>query len=685
MNYLYIGEVNGLYNEMYMPDIDSLLEPRVEIKENILDANNHFWSEILDLNRIEKILGFINKSEQLNPQYISIVTHKKHFLKNVREAKNKICDGENSPQQFFSYLETLNLVCQLYTDYVYFPFILSLQEGFLINNFNAKKIWDECLNPTRNPYINYINENIIPLILKHKPQMLFLKGKPSFYNMCIARIVKEKIPHIVCCFTRHSSEYYSLNKIDYLLTNNNYFFKDIDVVILEGFIESETNLLQGKDFEEIPNIIYKNKEGNIIQNKYDTHSFSTEILYTTRPSSCKVQYLKSPSALANVQLEPYTKCFWNKCAFCGINKKYHFENDNKNTLLIEERLHELKKLINQGISYVWFIDEAISTKKLLIIAKYIIAHHISIRWQVRSRICQELLDENLVLFLAKSGLKEIRLGLESASLTVLKKMNKFDQTFSLELVEDICELFYKYHISVHFPIIIGFPGETSYDRKKTYDFLRAIHNKYPNVTFNINLFGLDICSPMFANWTNYEITDIHFPCLPSYFLGNIVDWSDADNFSSNMLADERDKFMRDVLYPWMPHNATLPPYIFYRLSETIRNTLYWKEKETPDIPQIKEQSYLVVNSNITISYQDTRSIYIIYNWNTHHYMIGNNNTLKVFEIFSTACELKDGLLQLYNLNPKLYPIDDLKMLIKKLYSLGYLDMIMNKKGGEYNV
>ena len=190
--------------------LTSILYSKVEIKNNVLDANNHFWSEILDLKKIEKLLDLIDTSEQFNPQYISMVMHKKHFLKNVREAKNRVCDAENRPQEFFAYLETLSLVCRLYTDYVYFPFVLSLQEGFLINNYDAKKIWEECLNPTRNPYVNYITENIIPLILKYNPQVLFLKGRPSFYNLGIARIVKRKIPNIICCFTRHSSEYYSL-------------------------------------------------------------------------------------------------------------------------------------------------------------------------------------------------------------------------------------------------------------------------------------------------------------------------------------------------------------------------------------------------------------------------------------------------------------------------------------------
>lgn len=672
MQYLYVSEVGGLYNEMYLPDADSLQSLCLNINNNVLDANNHFWSEILAPSNIQKILELIEISEQLNPQYTSILKHKAYFQRKVAEAKIKVCDGANSPQEFFAYLETLNLVCQIYTEYNYFPFTLSLQEGFLLNNYDAKKIWEECLNPTRNPYINYINKNVIPLILSHNPQVLFLEGKPSFYNLAIAKLVKQKLPHTLCCFTRHSSEYYSLNKIDFLLINNHYFFKNIDIVILEGFKKAEDEILLGKSLELIPNIIYKDKNGTLIQNKYDSRFICTEISYSIRPKSKRNQHKKSPSILANVHLEPYTKCFWNKCVFCGINKKYHFENNDNSITILNERLYELKKLSKQGISYIWFIDEAISTEKLLLIAQYLITNKLSIIWQVRSRICEELLEEKLVILLSKSGLKEIRLGLESASLSVLEKMNKFEKSFSLKLVERICELFSKYHISVHFPIIIGFPGETSFERKRTYDFLRNIHSKYPSVTFNVNLFGLDVSSPMFKKWTSYEITNIHFPCLPNYFIGNIIDWRGEYDFSSTVLSTERDNFMRDVLYPWMPHNSTLPPYIFYRLSETIRNTLYWKEKEAEPHPQLTEQCYLIANSDITISYHDILNIHIIYNWSTHHYMIGNSNTLKIFEIFNTACTLDSALLQLHQLDPKLYQINDLRILIKKLYTLNYL-------------
>lgn len=674
MRYLYIGAVNGLCKEMYNPQIDALLNPKLAINLHKLEANNHFWSLIFDSKNLNKLLRDISVDERKHPAKVSILQHKDFFIKKVFEAYTNVCNRNNSPQQFFAYLETLNLVCQFYSEYMYFPHTLTIQEGFAMNITNSKTIWEECTNPAKNPYLIYVQENIFPLIKEYNPQLIFLEGAPTYYNMCLAKLIKQNMPSARICVTRHSSEYYSLNKIDYLLRRNHYFFKMVDIVILEYFSETEEKLIENIPLEQIDNILYRDKERNIFQNKYCNSLENKNIFYQMRPQNAFATAKTDPAKLANVHLEPYTKCFWNKCSFCGINKKYHFENTNTNDDLLPKRLEELRQLVLKGISYIWFIDEAISVDKLRQIAEFLIKNHVSIIWQVRSRICNELTDGSLIQLLESSGLKEIRLGLESASIPVLKRMNKFDETFSLNLVEDICKKFDKHNISVHFPIIIGFPGETVFDRKCTYEFLRYLHEKYPLVTFNINLFGLDICSPMFSKWISYEIEHIYFPCIPDYFIGNIVGWSGKNNFTSALLASERDNTMKDILYPWMPKNATLPPYIFYRLSETIRNTLYWKENPEKTKKELDEKSILEKNRNVTISYKREFGIYIIYNWFNHHYMIGNANTLQIFRVFNTPHTVEKAIHELCLFDGELFKQDELQTLIKKLFSLDYLTL-----------
>ena len=659
---------------MYNPEVETLIKSDFKITSHYLNANNHFWNIHLKTENVRKLLDNLSVSEEINPAYSSILNYKDYFCEKVSEAQIQICDCNNSPQQFFAYLETLNLVCRLYSEYVYFPYTLTLQDGFLTENNNSKKMWEECTIPAKNPYLEYITQNIFPLIEKYEPQIIFLEGSPNYYNIGISKLVKQKMPNTTICITRHSSEYYSLNKIDYLLKKNNYFFKFIDIVILEYFSEIEKEIINGTPLNQINNILYKDKDNNIIQNDYHTPCNYKNIFYQTRRKSKYANFYSDPSKLANVHLEPYTKCFWNRCSFCGINKKYHFENNDSDVTLLSTRLEELKELILSGVSYVWFVDEAISTTKLKKIAQFFVKQNLSVIWQVRTRICKELTNDSLIKLLKNSGLKEIRLGLESASISVLKKMNKIDEFFSLDLVECICMKFNQNNISVHFPIIIGFPGETTMERRRTYAFLRHLHEKYPLVTFNINLFGLDVSSPMFSNWTNYEIKNIYFPCIPDYFIANIVGWSGENNFTSNSLSIERDKIMKDVLYPWMPQNSITRPYIFYRLSETIRNTLYWKENFVKNEKTIIDEKCIIIkNENVTISYQQSREIYIIYNWSNHHYMIGNENTLKIFDIFRSPITIDEAIEKLCLIDA-LFQKKDLEILIYKLISLDFFEL-----------
>ena len=134
-------------------------------------------------------------------------------------------------------------------------------------------------------------------------------------------------------------------------------------------------------------------------------------------------------------------------------------------------------------------------------------------------------------------------------------------------------------------MIIGFPMETAADRRQTYEFLAYLRRKYRNFSFNLNIFALDVSSPMFADWDSYGISSIAFPCAPRYFLGNLVRWNCAEEpFVETALREEQERVMRELLYPWLPKDALISPHVLYRLLETTRNTLFRSmgEQEPPD-------------------------------------------------------------------------------------------------------
>lgn len=141
--------------------------------------------------------------------------------------------------------------------------------------------------------------------------------------------------------------------------------------------------------------------------------------------------------------------------------------------------------------------------------------------------------------------------------------------------------------------------------------------------------------------------------------------------------------MRELLYPWMPANSYIKPYIFYRFSETIRNTLIWKVEKVTRVSGFeklsKPQSKVIVPDTLVYNFDLKRNVYIIYNWYTHHYMIGNKHLIFILKLFSEAHTIPDAIDKLITYNPIIYILDDLKLLLPKLYQQRYLIDIIRKE------
>lgn len=669
MNYIRILSVGGLFHEFYSPIPNGLSTTVLTLNGRELDASNLFWSYIFDSKKIKLI---IDKIVPVSPKYIAIISDIDTFIKQVEIAKKSVCNSDISAKDFFRYLETFSIVCNIYSEYVFKPHRLTIQNGFETNNYSASQIYYDCLDEQKNPYLHFVKQYVLPQIREALAPVVFIDGAPTFYNMAICRLIKKEFPNVHISISRHSSEYYSLNKLESYLTQNDYLFKMVDSIILEYYDETEGKLLSALENNEelstVPNLIYKSDD-EIHMTSYKANRKNYVPIFQTQHSI---------SDLANVHLQPYNMCYWNKCTFCGINKKYHFNNDDSTENALETSLNYLIEHLHKEkeIKYIWFIDEAIHPHKLKYIADFFIQNKIKIIWQARCRIEKSLLDQNLIELLQKSGLKELRLGLESASLNVLKSMNKFDEDFSFDIVEKICATYSSAGIFIHFPMIIGFPSENSYDRKKTYDYLHYLCKKYPLVSFNLNVFNLDISSHVFRCPDKYEIKEIYYPCQLRDFLGNTLQWDREPNLEKQLFM-ERDQYMREMLYPWMPIDSFIKPHIFYRLSETARHTLKWKAQMNSAIPvtnavSIDFKTKVCIPDTLVYGFDAKKKVYIIYNWKTHHYMIGNKHLIFIIDFFKTAHTISDAIDYLTKSEPNVYILEDLTILFLKMYQRGYL-------------
>lgn len=686
MQSLIITSVCGLYREFYHPAPGLLIHPETEKSDSkCLDANSLFWAHVLSSDTVhivtERARTHFADLQTVPVAYRAALSDPKAFAKRVLGARTAVADHGLLPQEFFSYIETLNIYCGLYGstfDPQIAPF--SIQNGWMLSEESSESIFQNCLHEQKNPYLCFIAETILPIIQRDLPKVVFLSGRPGYFSFALARLLKSVEPSIFICITRHSSEYYSMNKIDFLLLRNSYLFQAFDAVILEHFKQTECDLVsvlkEGGAVNEVPNIIYRTENGGTQHTGYRFPELAGSApSIERRPAYNESHRYISPDRVVNVHLFPYVKCYWNQCNFCGINQKYHFENPSEAYGKIEQQLLNLKQSVSKT-DYIWFTDEAIPPSALGKIADFFIRELPGVKWQARCRIEPDLLSGDLPELLAVSGLRELRLGLESGSYTVLQSMHKFGKNFSFELVNQICQRYSSCGISIHFPMIIGFPGETEADRRASYDLLRRLTEEGPCITFNINLFGLDIGSNVFRCWYDFGIHSITFPCDPSFFLGNILTWN-SESSNMEILSLQRDQFMRELLYPWMPAHPITPPHIFYRLSETSRNTLLWKERTCWLDNAVADNALLcqVKTGDLTIFYDSNKDIFYIYSWNSHHFMIGGQflvRFLKAFELPDVAGNILETFLKT---TPNSYSHEDLIALTRRLIHDQYLIVI----------
>jgi hypothetical protein len=679
---LWLNSVTGLYQELYWPDTRAISINKHKIKDSFLDSNIIFWSMLLQRPQISKIVSVlednIHNPIHSIPQFLGIKANKQKFINDILNYKVSVCDQGIDSKQFFKRLESLAILCELYSRFEFEPFSIKIHSGFILDESSAKVIVRSCNNKARNPYLNFTNEVIVPMVAEFNPDVLFLSGRIGYFFIGLATKMKKIKPELHICITRHSSEYFSLNKITKYLMRNNHLFEVIDSIAMEYFDDTEQILLDSIKATGgaigVPNLLTRDHHKGCWQQDFTKRTIQLPPIINRRNKQVSDLNI-SPDKVYDVHLEPNTKCYWDKCVFCGINKKYTTKSSSANICSTIQSLDTLISKIPSN-AYVWFIDEAIHPRKLKLISDRFLESNKTYYWKARCRINKDLLKNNLPEKLANAGMRELRLGLESASIRILELMHKYDDGFELQLVKDLAESYSCNGISIHFPIIIGFPGEETADRQRTYEFLSELKEKVPLISFNINIFNFDISSKLFSTWDNYSISNISLPCLPDEFIGNIENWDGENKPAEALLERERNNYMRKQLYPWMPPKALVPPTIYYRLSETIRNTLIWSSLRRSD-HFIRFSFELIVqkSDSLTFSVKKNKQ-YLAYNWETHHYVEGDEWMPKVIDEWLEPKSIKQGIDNLVSQMEGISE-DDIAVYVKKLLSDGHLLVVGN--------
>lgn len=619
MRVLRINSLCGIKNQLYCPEQSIGGKSFTGISDGFLDINSLFWSKIFDSQHVWDLIRYAESelSQDQDLKIQAVLNAPERFFATYQEAVKIInaTPRETSPIELFQATETLEVICKIHSHLNSAPFILTLPQGYIHSKYSALDLERTCLLPFCNPYLDFIQQDVIPSILSYQPDILILTGTPNLPAFAIAKLAREAIPDLFIVAADHESDYFSLEKISDLLVRNSAFFSVYHCVVLRSSPQTESRLKEWKkqplatDLNSIPNLIYSLNGGNTIVKTAEVSLPDPELVVEDW----------SKDFAYNLKLFSQNHCYWNRCSFCGINSKYG--NSCNERWDISDALYKIRRLCSRGITRFWFLDEAIPATALKSLAEQLTTGGIDIMWHVRTRI--EPAFSTLAKILAAAGLRHIIFGLESASKRVLTLMQKTNGDFDyLETAEQIVKTYTAESIQVHFSIIFGFPTETEEDRHETILFLTYLQQHYTLFSYNINSFYLDIGSEIYRRWENYDITSLSFPCTPKYFLENHLDWNNAVS-PDRVAAIQNDKdllMMRQ--YNWYPEGALIRPDVFFAFWEFGRFSL-WKEgssrkKRTP----VLDKNKAIAFSPMVSFCQLLSGSWLIYHLKSHHFVVG---------------------------------------------------------------
>lgn len=181
-------------------------------------------------------------------------------------------------------------------------------------------------------------------------------------------------------------------------------------------------------------------------------------------------------------------CIYN-CAFCAaarsLNKDLAIREKSIESVIFE--LKEIKKQYPQ-VQSIRVLDDLFLKTKFTIEKAITIFNQFDFNWRSMAHIITfDGVSYETLKLLKKSGCSELFIGIESGSLSILKKIHK---NYNLEKIKVNLANCLKAGISIKGYFIYGFPDETEDDFKKTFElasYLKDISLKY-NSNFRTSVF-----------------------------------------------------------------------------------------------------------------------------------------------------------------------------------------------------
>lgn len=221
---------------------------------------------------------------------------------------------------------------------------------------------------------------------------------------------------------------------------------------------------KNRDIREVPNLIHWQGDQLIINDEQNVCSMTDIPIadFSDLPLD-KYIYAKLPYQMSR-------GCYWSKCAFCSYRD--HKQYDVRKVEQVCDHLAYLEKMYDRHMFQ--FIDDAIHPNILSKLADLIMQREMNIRYDAYLRLDTGFTAE-LCQKLAKSGLKNVLFGMESANQRILNLMRKGNTP---ENMLQVMKNMKAAGIQSILSCLIGFPTETEQEAWESIQFLKKNREWY---------------------------------------------------------------------------------------------------------------------------------------------------------------------------------------------------------------
>ena len=251
------------------------------------------------------------------------------------------------------------------------------------------------------------------------------------------------------------------------------------------------DLAEGKGPAKIENLAYKDDEAHIVENPSREQIPDLDGLpFPKRDGFLVGNERQDVGGIITSRGCPYS------CSYCTSPRIWHGKVRYRG---VESILEELRLMTEvHGVSLVRFQDDTFTLNKLRVvrILRGMIERGLKIEWVCDTRV--DKIDYEILRLMKEAGCVRVKIGVESGSDEILKRVNK---GITVKQIKRAVEMIKGLNIPLTIYLMIGFPGETDEDVRKTIALAEEIEADY---------YSLSVIAPYYGTKMYFDLVNNGF-------------------------------------------------------------------------------------------------------------------------------------------------------------------------------